>query len=69
MCWQMEAERASWEETYMKKQEAVLLQKEREMAERVRSGRDKEIELVISRLEADMEKSRQESEKVRHHFW
>ena len=52
----------------MKKQEAVLLQKEREMAERVRSGRDKEIELVISRLEADMEKSRQESEKVRHHF-
>ena len=48
----------------MKKQEAVLMQKEREMSEKVRSGRDKEIELVISRLETDMERSRAESEKA-----
>ena len=60
----MEVERASWEETYMKKQEALLMQKERELSEQVRQGRDKEIELVISRLEADMEKSRQETEKT-----
>ena len=60
----MEAERSTWEETYMKKQEAVLMQKEREMSEKVRSGRDKEIELVISRLETDMERSRVESEKA-----
>ena len=60
----MEVERAGWEETYMKKQEALLLQKERELSEKVRAGRDKEIELVISRLEADMDKSRQETEKA-----
>ena len=60
----MEVERARWEETHRKKQEAFLMQKERELSEQVRQGRDKEIELVISTLEADMENSRQETEKA-----
>ena len=48
----------------MKKQETWLLQKERELKEQVRRERDKEIELVIGRLEDDNQGAREECERV-----
>lgn len=60
-------EKASWEENYMKKQETWMLQKERELKDQVRRDRDKEIELVISRLEEDASASREETEKAAEH--
>lgn len=48
----------------MKKQEAWLVAKERELKERVREERDKEIELVISRLEDDGVQAREECERA-----
>ncbi|XP_057572702.1 centrosomal protein of 131 kDa isoform X4 [Hippopotamus amphibius kiboko] len=44
--------------------EAWLLNRERELKEEIRRGRDKEIELVIHRLEADMTLAREESERA-----
>ncbi|XP_044941645.1 centrosomal protein of 131 kDa isoform X1 [Mustela putorius furo] len=44
--------------------EAWLLNRERELREEVRRGRDKEIELVIHRLEADMTRAREESQRA-----
>ena len=38
--------------------------RERELKEEIRKGRDKEIELVIHRLEADMTQAREESERA-----
>jgi len=46
------------------RQEAFLLQKERELKEAVRRDRDKEIDLVIHRLEEDMHQQREEHEKA-----
>ncbi|XP_074648896.1 centrosomal protein of 131 kDa-like [Tubulanus polymorphus] len=57
-------EKEAWEANYMKKQETWLLQKERELKENVRKDRDKEIELVIGRLEDDTIAAREESERV-----
>ncbi len=48
----------------MKKQETVLVAKERELREQVRRDRDKEIELVITRLEDDAALSRDEAERA-----
>lgn len=45
-------------------QEAWLLSRERELKEEIRRGRDKDIELVIRRLEADMTQAREESERA-----
>ena len=45
-------------------QEAWLLNRERELKEEMRKGRDKEIELVIHRLEADMTQAREENERA-----
>uniref|UniRef100_A0A8I3NJ56 Centrosomal protein 131 n=1 Tax=Canis lupus familiaris TaxID=9615 RepID=A0A8I3NJ56_CANLF len=61
---QLEAERQMWEANCAKKEEAWLLTRERELREEVRRGRDKEIELVIHRLEADMTRAREESERA-----
>ena len=44
-------------------QEAWLLSRERELREEVRKERDKEIELVIQRLEADMSSAKEECER------
>ena len=57
-------EKQAWEENYMKKQETWLVQKERELKEQVRKDRDKEIEMVISRLEDDTQSTRDECERV-----
>ncbi|XP_067952002.1 centrosomal protein of 131 kDa-like isoform X2 [Watersipora subatra] len=57
-------ERDAWEQNYMKKQEAWLLSKERELKESVKQERDREIELVINRLEDDGVQSREECERA-----
>ncbi|XP_006869701.1 PREDICTED: 5-azacytidine-induced protein 1 [Chrysochloris asiatica] len=61
---QLEAERQMWETSYTKKEEAWLLAREQELKEEIRKGRDKDIELVIQRLEADMTQAREEVERA-----
>ena len=61
---QLNIEKTAWEENYMKKQETWLATKERELKEQVRRDRDREIELVISRLEDDTQSARDECERV-----
>ncbi|NWY61844.1 CP131 protein, partial [Chionis minor] len=61
---QLEIEKQTWEASYMKKEEAWLLSRERELREEMRKERDKEIELVIQRLEADMSSAKEECERA-----
>ncbi|XP_077780197.1 centrosomal protein of 131 kDa isoform X4 [Podarcis muralis] len=61
---QLEMEKQAWEANYLKKEEAWLLTRERELREEVRKERDKEIELVIQRLEADMSSAKEECERA-----
>ena len=61
---QLDIEKQQWIENYMKKQETYLLSKEREMKEGVRDARDKEIEMVIARLEQETALSREEAERA-----
>lgn len=61
---QLEVERRLWEANCAKKEEAWLLSREQELKEEIRRGRDKDIELVIRRLEADMTQAREESERA-----
>uniref|UniRef100_A0A8C5KWC7 Centrosomal protein 131 n=1 Tax=Jaculus jaculus TaxID=51337 RepID=A0A8C5KWC7_JACJA len=61
---QLEAERQAWVANCAKKEEAWLLNRERELKEEIRRGRDQEIELVIRRLEADMSVAKEESERA-----
>ncbi|KAI2585578.1 centrosomal protein 131 [Homo sapiens] len=61
---QLELERQAWEAGRTRKEEAWLLNREQELREEIRKGRDKEIELVIHRLEADMALAKEESEKA-----
>ncbi|KAM4032735.1 centrosomal protein of 131 kDa isoform 3-T4 [Anomaloglossus baeobatrachus] len=60
----LEIEKQAWEQNYRKKEESWLLTRERELKEEVRKGRDKEIELVIQRLEAEMSTAREECERA-----
>ncbi|KAM6344486.1 centrosomal protein of 131 kDa isoform 2-T2 [Alca torda] len=60
----LEMERQAWEANYVKKEEAWLLSRERELREEMRKERDKEIELVIQRLEADMSLAKEECERA-----
>ncbi|XP_077184360.1 centrosomal protein of 131 kDa isoform X6 [Paroedura picta] len=60
----LEIEKQAWEANYLKKEEAWLHTREREMREEVRKERDKEIELVIQRLEADMSSAKEECERA-----
>ena len=59
-----EIEKATWEENYRRKQEAHLLQRERELKESVKKDRNKEIELVIRQLEEDATAAREDCERV-----
>ncbi|PNJ88466.1 CEP131 isoform 1 [Pongo abelii] len=61
---QLELERQAWEAGRTRKEEAWLLNREQELREEIRKGRDKEIELVIHRLEADVALAKEESEKA-----
>ncbi|CAK8678836.1 unnamed protein product [Clavelina lepadiformis] len=60
----LQVEKQAWQENYMKKQEAFMIQKERELKESVRRDRDNEIEAAILRLEDDMQQQRDELEKT-----
>ncbi|XP_054832995.1 centrosomal protein of 131 kDa isoform X4 [Eublepharis macularius] len=60
----LEIEKQAWEANYLKKEEAWLHTRERELREDVRKERDKEIELVIQRLEADMSSAKEECERA-----
>ncbi|XP_023555071.1 centrosomal protein of 131 kDa isoform X2 [Octodon degus] len=61
---QLELERQAWVASCAKKEEAWLLNRERELKEEIRKGRDQEIELVIHRLEADMTLAKEETERA-----
>ncbi|KAF6092911.1 centrosomal protein 131 [Phyllostomus discolor] len=61
---QLEVERQMWQASCARKEEAWLLERERELKEEIRRGRDKDIELVVRRLEADMTLAREESERA-----
>ncbi|XP_069887739.1 centrosomal protein of 131 kDa isoform X2 [Dipodomys merriami] len=61
---QLEVERQAWVASCAKKEEAWQLNRERELKEELRKGRDQEIELVIHRLEADMTLAKEESERA-----
>ncbi|XP_061471748.1 centrosomal protein of 131 kDa isoform X2 [Rhineura floridana] len=61
---QLEMEKQAWEANYLKKEEAWLLTRERDLREEVRKERDKEIDLVIQRLEADMSSAKEECERA-----
>ncbi|KAI0220340.1 hypothetical protein LSAT2_028141 [Lamellibrachia satsuma] len=61
---QLGLEKHAWEENYMKKKETWLMAKERELKDQVRRERDREIELVIQRLEEDNQAAREECERV-----
>ncbi|KAG7269094.1 hypothetical protein CRUP_004363, partial [Coryphaenoides rupestris] len=60
----LDIEKQTWEENYMKKEEAWLLSRERELKEEVRHGRDKEIESAIQRLEEETSGAREECERA-----
>ncbi|XP_078231030.1 centrosomal protein of 131 kDa isoform X24 [Callithrix jacchus] len=61
---QLELERQAWEAGCARKEEVWLLNREQELREEIRKGRDKEIELVVHRLEADMALAKEESERA-----
>ncbi|XP_012308171.2 centrosomal protein of 131 kDa [Aotus nancymaae] len=61
---QLELERQAWEAGCARKEEAWLLNREQELREEIRKGRDKEIELVVHRLEADVALAKEESERA-----
>ncbi|XP_061232839.1 centrosomal protein of 131 kDa isoform X2 [Neopsephotus bourkii] len=60
----LEMEKQAWEASYVKKEEAWLLCRERELREELKKERDKEIELVIRRLEADTALAKEECERA-----
>lgn len=60
----LQIEKQSWEENHLKKQENWALQKERELKDKIKRERDKEIELLIAKFEADSTMTREESERT-----
>jgi len=50
---QMAVEKEVWQENYRKKQDALLMQKERELQMQVKSERDKDIDNVMQQLLKD----------------
>ncbi|CAL1548570.1 unnamed protein product [Lymnaea stagnalis] len=59
----LKLEKESWEENYMKRHETWLVQKEREIREQIKKERDKEIEMVIERLEEDASTAQEANER------
>ncbi|PAA93717.1 hypothetical protein BOX15_Mlig032023g27, partial [Macrostomum lignano] len=57
------AEKQAFEQNLLKRQESTLVQRERELKEQLRRERDKEIELVLQRLEADTSSAKEEAER------
>jgi hypothetical protein len=57
-------EKQNWEENYMKKQETILANKEREFREQMKHERDKEIEKIIAQFESDTTMTKEEAERT-----
>ncbi len=55
-------DKQNWEENYMKKQETILANKERELREQMKNERDKEIEKIIAQFESDTTSTKEEAE-------
>jgi 5-azacytidine-induced protein 1 len=64
---QMAVEKEVWQENYRKKQDALLMQKERELQQQVKSDRDKDIGNVMQQLlkenQAAIDECEREAEK------
>ncbi len=60
----LEIEKQSWEQNHLKKQENWASQKERELRDKLKRERDKEIELLIAKLETESTLSREECERT-----
>lgn len=58
------AEKETWMETYQQQQKQALTQTTNEVREQLKRERDREIEVVIERLENEATISREEREKV-----
>lgn len=60
----LEIEKEAWMRSYKKDQEAHISERESEIRNQYKRERDKEIELVIERLESDASQSRAELEQA-----
>uniref|UniRef100_A0A8C6Q7K3 Centrosomal protein 131 n=1 Tax=Nothobranchius furzeri TaxID=105023 RepID=A0A8C6Q7K3_NOTFU len=60
----LDIEKQTWEENHKKKEEAWMLSCERELKEKLRRERDKEIELAIWTLEEETSKDKEECERA-----
>ena len=60
----LKAEKENWMETYQQQQKQALTQTTNEIREQLKRERDREIEVVIERLENEATMSREEREKV-----
>lgn len=58
------AERQAWEENLLRSQAAEMMTKEREMRVKLREERDREIEMVISKLEEETASCKEETERA-----
>eukprot|EP00117_Sycon_ciliatum_P020002 scpid16263/ scgid17949/ 5-azacytidine-induced protein 1; Centrosomal protein of 131 kDa; Pre-acrosome localization protein 1 len=56
-------EREAWKENFMRKQGAELSAKERILRQELKVERDKEIEMVVNRLESDMNETQEEHQR------
>lgn len=58
------SDRQAWEENLLRSQQADFMTREREMRAKLREERDKEIEMVISKLEEETASSKEETERA-----
>lgn len=60
----LKAEKEAWAETYQQQQKQTLSQTTNEIRDQLKRERDREIEVVIERLESEATISREEREKA-----
>ena len=60
---QLSVEKQVWQENYRKKQDALLMQKERELQQQVKVARDKDIETVMQQLLKENQSALDECER------
>ncbi|CAF1478867.1 unnamed protein product [Adineta ricciae] len=60
----LEIEKQNWEENYMKQQETFFASKERQLREQMKQERDREIEKIITRFEAETSSTKEEAERT-----
>ncbi|UJR32223.1 hypothetical protein I4U23_019688 [Adineta vaga] len=57
-------EKQNWEENYMKQQETLFANKERQLREQMKHERDKEIEKIITQFESETTSTKEEAERT-----